>query len=107
MNEQVIILFFLILAVGATLWLYLLKAKKQIVYKGDERWQQIQLKANQTANIANWMLIVLLAVGTVIPLFTDKEILFSLSRVTLFGLLFIGLRNLIELIAVKYYDQRL
>ena len=53
MNEQIIILIFLVLALGATLWLYILKAKKQVEYKGDERWLTIQLKANQSANIAN------------------------------------------------------
>ena len=61
MNEQIIILIFLVLALGATLWLYILKAKKQVEYKGDERWLTIQLKANQSANIANWTLIILLA----------------------------------------------
>ena len=30
MNEQIIILIFLVLALGATLWLYILKAKKQV-----------------------------------------------------------------------------
>ena len=33
MNEQIIILIFLVLALGATLWLYILKAKKQVEYK--------------------------------------------------------------------------
>ena len=64
MNEQIIILIFLVLALGATLWLYILKAKKQVEYKGDERWLTIQLKANQSANIANWTLIILLAIAT-------------------------------------------
>ena len=64
MNEQIIILIFLVLALGATLWLYILKAKKQVEYKGDERWLTIQLKANQFANIANWTLIILLAIAT-------------------------------------------
>lgn len=41
MIEQTIILAFLILALGATLWLYFFKAKKQVVYKGDERWQML------------------------------------------------------------------
>ena len=68
MNEQIIILIFLVLALGATLWLYILKAKKQVEYKGDERWLTIQLKANQSANIANWTLIVLLAIATSVPL---------------------------------------
>ena len=30
MNEQIIILIFLVLALGATLWLYILKAKSKL-----------------------------------------------------------------------------
>lgn len=79
MNEQIIILIFLVLALGATLWLYILKAKKQVEYKGDERWLTIQLKANQSANIANWTLIILLAIATSVPLFIDIQIMFTLD----------------------------
>lgn len=107
MTEQAIILVFLVLAVGATIWLYILKAKKEVVYKRDERWQMIQLKANQTSNIVNWILIVLVFVGTLIPLFNDTEIVFTLQRVIIFGEFFIGLRNLIELVAIKYFDKQL
>lgn len=105
MNEQIIILIFLVLALGATLWLYILKAKKQVEYKGDERWLTIQLKANRSANIANWTLIILLAIATSVPLFIDIQIMFTLDRVILFGELFIGLRNLLELIAIMYFDD--
>ena len=104
MNEQIIILIFLVLALGATLWLYILKAKKQVEYKGDERWLTIQLKANRSANIANW---ILLAIATSVPLFIDIQIMFTLDRVILFGELFIGLRNLLELIAIMYFDKQL
>lgn len=107
MNEQIIILIFLVLALGATLWLYILKAKKQVEYKGDERWLTIQLKANQSANIANWTLTILLAIATSVPLFIDIQIMFTLDRVILFGELFIGLRNLLELIAIMYFDKQL
>ena len=62
MNEQRFLLIFLVAALTATLGLYLLKAKKQMQYKGDERWQLIQLKANNSANITNGILILLLAV---------------------------------------------
>lgn len=41
MNDQIFILIILVLTVIATMWLYLLKAKKQIIYRGDERWQMI------------------------------------------------------------------
>jgi hypothetical protein len=107
MTEQTIILIFLVLAVGATIWLYFLKAKKEVVYKRDERWQMIQVKANQTANIANWILIVLVFVGTLIPFFSDTEIVFTLQRVTIFGEFFIGIRNLLELVAIKYFDKQI
>ena len=39
MNEQITILFFLIVGMGITLFLYLWKAKKEVDYKKDERWQ--------------------------------------------------------------------
>lgn len=107
MTEQTIILIFLILALGATLWLYFLKAKKQVLYKGDERWQMIQLKANQTANISNYILLILVFIGTIIPMFSDIEIVFTLQRVTLFVEFFIGIRNVIELVAIKYFDKQI
>lgn len=107
MNDQIIILISLVLTVIATIWLYLLKAKKQIIYKGDNHWQTIQLKANQTANIANGVLIIFIFVGTIYPFFYSKKITFTLMKVTVFGMLFIGMRNLIELAAIKYLDKRL
>ena len=107
MNDQLFILILLVLTVIATMWLYWLKAKKQIIYKGDERWQLIQLKANQIANIVNWILIIFIFVGTIYPFFYNTEITFTLTRVTIFGMYFIGMRNLIELVAIKYLDKRL
>ena len=107
MNDQIFILILLVLTVIVTMWLYWLKAKKQIIYKGDERWQMIQLKANQIAKIADWILIVFIFGGTIYPFFYNKEITFTLTRVTIFGMYFIGIRNLIELVAIKYLDKRL
>lgn len=107
MNDQIFILIMLVLTVITTMWLYLLKAKKQVIYKGDERWQMIQLRATQFANIANWILIVFIFVGTIYPFFSSKEITFTLTRVTILGMYFIGIRNLIELVAIKYLDKRL
>ena len=104
MNEQIIILIFLVLALGATLWLYILKAKKQVEYKGDERWLTIQLKANQSANISNTVLIVLIVV---LPLLIDSQTTFTLQRVVTFVLIYIGIRNLIELVATIYFDKKL
>ena len=107
MNDQFFILILLVLTVIVTMWLYCLKAKKQIIYKGDERWQVIQLKANQIASIANWILIVFIFGGVIYPFFYNKEITFTLTRVTIFGMYFIGIHNLIELAAIKYLDKRL
>ena len=74
MNEQTIILIFLVMTLGITLWLYILKAIKQVNYKGDERWKLIQLKANNAANLAHSILIVLIAI---LPLFICKQQLHS------------------------------
>ncbi len=104
MKEQTILLILLIAALVVTLWLYFLKAKKQIQYKGDERWNMIQLKANNTANISNWVLIILFIV---LPLVMDGETTFTLQRVITFGLIYIGIRNLIELTATVYFDRKL
>ena len=78
MNEQTILLIFLVAALAVTLGLYFLKAKKQMQYKGDERWKLIQLNANNAANISNAVLIVLLVV---LPLFIDSQTTFTLQRV--------------------------
>ena len=96
MNEQTILLIFLVAALAVTLGLYFLKAKKQMQYKGDERWKLIQLNANNAANISNAVLIVLLVV---LPLFIDSQTTFTLQRVITFALIYIGIRNLIELVA--------
>lgn len=104
MNEQMIILTFLVIALAATLSLYLLKAVRQVRYKGDEHWGLIQLKANTVANIVNGGLIILLAV---LPLFINSQTTFTFQRVTSFGLIYLGVRNLIELFAIVYFDRQL
>lgn len=104
MGEQTILLIFLVMALGVTFWLYILKAKKQVNYRGDERWKLIQLKANNTANAVNWILILLLGI---LPMFVDEQITFTLRRITTFGLIYFGIRNLIELTAIIYFDKQL
>lgn len=80
MNDQISILISLVLTVIATIWLYLLKAKKQIIYKGDNHWQTIQLKANQIANIANGILIIFIFVGTIYPFFIVKNYFYPYKK---------------------------
>ncbi|MGO5092644.1 hypothetical protein [Clostridium sp. LCP25S3_F10] len=105
MNEQTIILFFLIVGTGITLFLYIWKAKKEIEYKKDERWQLIQNKANNAVNYLSYILIVFLALGEAVLLFYDIQITFTLNRVLTYGVLLIGLRNVIELFALRYFDK--
>ena len=105
MNEQTIILFFLIAGTGITLFLYLWKAKKEIDYKKDERWQSIQNKANNVANYLNDILIVFVAIGDTVLMFSDTQITLTLNCVLIYVVLFIGLRNAIELFALRYFDK--
>ena len=107
MNEQITILFFLIVGMGITLFLYLWKAKKEVDYKKDERWQLIQNKANNVANYLNYILIVFLAIGETILTFSDIQITLTLNRVLIYGILFIGLRNAIELFALRHFDKQI
>ena len=107
MGEQIIILLFLIISTGVTTFLYVWKAKKEIDYKKDERWQLIQNKANNTANYLNHVLIIFSAIGEIILLFSDTNITLTLSRVLTYALCFVGLRNGIELFALRYFDNQI
>lgn len=107
MNEQSIILLFLLVAAGITLFLYLWKAKKEIEYKKDERWQLLQNKANNAANSSNSILILLVAIGSVVSLFYDIQLTITFDWALIYVMLFIGLRNGIELFALRYLDKRM
>ena len=107
MNEQIILSIFMILSTGITIFLYVWKAKKEIDYKKDERWQLIQNKANNTANYSNYILIVFLAIGDTILTFSDIDITLTLNRVFTYVLCFIGLRNAIEVFALRHFDNQL
>ena len=105
MSEQKMIFVLLVAALALTLALYLWKTKKTIEYRNDERWHLILLKAANIGNAANWLLIAALAAGATVSVFSEREIMFSLTRVTVFGELFIGMRNAFELIGAIYYDK--
>ncbi len=105
MIEQAVILFFLIVVTGATLFLYLWKAKKEVEYKKDERWKVIQIKSNTVANYTNYVLLVLLAIADTVSLFSDIPITFN--RVLIYATLFIGIRNVIELCSLNYFDRQM
>lgn len=107
MNEQIILLFSLILGTVITLFLYLWKSKKELSYKGDECWKLIQNKALIIANYSNYILIILLAIGQIISVSSDVQISFTLNRVVTYGILFITFHNTLELFALKYFDKQM
>ena len=104
MTEQTILLILLFCALAATLGLYILKAAKQTAYRGDERWQTVQLKAGVLADATNWLLIFLL-LGAAI--FADGEATFTLNRIGTLYMIYFGFRNQVELAAVLFYDRQL
>lgn len=48
-----------------------------------------------------------LAVGEAVLIFSDIQTTLTLNRVLTYGVLFIGLRNTIELFALRYFDKRM
>ncbi len=108
MNEQIIFLLFLIPGAGITIFLPFWKSKKEIVYKKDERWQLIQNKANNAVNQLNSIILILfLFIGGMISINFDIEITFTLNRLCTYGVCYLGLRNAIELFALKYFDDKI
>lgn len=105
MNEQIIILIPVFLFTVITLCLYVWKAKKEVEYKKDERWQLIQYKSIKLADLANYALIVLIAILYSITLFFNIELTFSLDRVLTYGIIFIGFRNTVEFFALLVLDK--
>lgn len=107
MNEQMIFLFFVIAAAAVTQSLYFWKAKKEIAYRKDERWQLIQNKANYAANFSNYILVLFAVIGNIFTLYLDFQMTFTFQRLSTYIILFIGLRNAIEFFALRYFDKQL
>lgn len=105
MNEQIVLLLLLILVAVATMGLYVWRAKKQIEYRNDERWKFVLLKAQNIADISNWILILILAILVSIPAIQD--IAFPLKRIIFVGLLYFGFHNCLELFGIIYYNHKL
>lgn len=93
---------------GIIIFLPFWKAKKETDYKKDERWQLVQNKANDAVNYLNYILLVLfLVIGQTISINSDIEITFTLNRLCTYATCLLGLRNAIELLALKYFDNQL
>ena len=64
----------------------------------------ILLDVNNAGKISNAVLIVVLVV---VEVFIDSHVALTLKRGITFALIYIGIRNLIELVATIYFDKRL
>ena len=102
MNDQWVILAMLVLSLVSILGLAILRAKKQMAYRNDERWKAVQVAAGKAAQIADLLLLLAILVGSRL----DETILIPLGRIILFAEIFLGLRCLIELGALIYYDRK-
>lgn len=69
--------------------------------------QLVQLKANRAANASYYILMLLIAAADAVLLFTEIQATLTLNRVFTYVILFIGLRNAIEMFALKYFDQQM
>ena len=102
MNDQkmflILLIFYLVISLG--LWIY--KAVKQVKYKNDERWASIQLKANNAANLINWILVVVILI---IQVSMDTTLTITVSRMVTYFLIFLGVRNALELGVTLIYDR--
>ena len=110
MNEQVIqgILLVLIAAsLAATLLLYFWKARKQAEYRGDERWQAVQLRAVNLASISLYLLILVLLAVDVALMMTQTQLTLTWNRMASCALIFVGVHNAIELLALRHFDRQL
>lgn len=105
MSKQIILLLFIVLGAIATLYLYILKSNRNVNYKNDERWLFIQTKANNIVGYLNPIFIVIIAAVYIIILFYDIRINITLNRLLIYIMICIGLRNTIELVALKHYDK--
>lgn len=108
MSDRMILLPIAILCGVVTFYLYGWQAKKQVQYNGDERWQLIQIKANNmTKRITDVFVVLMMAAAATISLFNDVKINVTVTRIAVYILFFWGFRNAIELFTSLYYDKRL
>ncbi|CEN23808.1 Uncharacterised protein [[Clostridium] sordellii] len=106
-NKQSIFLFLIAFGTITTLCLYMLKSNRNVYYKNDERWHFIQNKANTVLYYLNQVLVVFVVVTYTIVTFYDTQITVTLNRIFTYIIIFIGLRNSIELFALKYFDKQI
>lgn len=84
------------------------RSRKASEYKNDERWQTIELKSNRIATYYYQFVMVLIVICITMLLFIDSlNIDVSLSRTLNFGFYVIIIGQIIEMLALKYFDERM
>lgn len=106
-NKQSIFLFLIAFGAITTLCLYMLKSNRNVNYKDDERWNFIQIKTNNVLYYLNQIFMGFVFVIYIIVTFYDIQITVTLNRIFTYIIIFIGLRNTIELFALKYFDKKI
>jgi len=98
----------ILIIAGSFIYLNGYKTTKQRVYKDDERWQAIQNQVNKICYDFNNILICLVSIGIFIStIINDLDIYLSLDRALIFAFLGLTSRNLVELIALHFYNTKI
>ncbi|MDD6770398.1 DUF2178 domain-containing protein [Inconstantimicrobium porci] len=108
MNDKIVILSLVILCGVVSLYLYIWQAKKQMQYKGDERWKMIQIKANNiTKRITDTLVALMFSAGAFISVNKDIKVNTTVMHIALYIMFFWGIRNAVELFSSLYFDKHL
>lgn len=84
------------------------KDKKQMEYKNDERWKLILMKANKILMLYFYTIFLILTFGYIyFAVFSTSSPTVALRTVFAFAFYLFILRNVIEYIALRYYDNAL
>ena len=105
---QSIMLIIILIILGSVIYLNGYKTNKQREYKDDERWQAIQNQVNKICYKFNNILIYLISIGILISIMIgDLDIYLSLDRALMFAFLGLTSRDLVELIALHFYNTKI
>lgn len=106
--EQLIILFFILVLLLGYFYSVFFKARKQSEYKNDERWLSIQLQASKIGFLYFQFLIIMISILiTLILFFPSMNISLSLERFLFISFTLIIIGQLVEMVALKYFDKRM
>ncbi|AIQ52937.1 hypothetical protein [Paenibacillus sp. FSL R7-0331] len=105
--SKLIVLLLIIIVGGSHLYLNIYKAKKQIDYRNDERWQAIQIKTNAIGSRYNDFLVLGIAVGLVVSLFVEYKINISFDEILIYSFLALSFQKVVEMIAISIYNSKM